>query len=334
VGVLGKVTTRPLPSARGQVDLTPAILAQHFRATAPEHIVGLHTTSPDNLSRWGAVEVDRHGDGGNTREANLAAALAWYGELVRRGFRPLLTDSNGAGGFHLRFLLAEPVSTPRVFAFLKRLTADYARQGLTAPPEVFPKQRRIEAGRYGNWLRLPGRHHTIDHWSGVWDGRRWLDGARATAFLLGLRGDKPGLIPADDLSAQPRVKSPTAPRTSSSFMSVSPVGQVDLRINAYLDKLPAGLGEGQHRDDHGFRFAAFLVRDLRLPDADALLWMERWDARNAVPKGTDRLRELLQSAHSYGRHAYGSGLRREPPRRHKRHPVRHLDFTVVVEVER
>ena len=136
---LGKVTTRPALRDRGRVCLAPEVLARHFRATAPEHVVGLHTTSPDNLSLWGAVEVDQHGDGGNTAEANLAATLAWYDELLHLGFTPLLTDSNGKGGYHLRVLFAAPVPTPIVFAFLKQITKDHAHHGLMAPPETFPK---------------------------------------------------------------------------------------------------------------------------------------------------------------------------------------------------
>jgi hypothetical protein len=147
---LGHVTTRPLPADRGRVRLTPAVLARHFRATAPEHVVGLHTTSPENTSLWGAVEVDRHGDGGNTPEANRAAALAWHDRMRRRGFGPLLTDSNGTGGYHLRLLFGGAVPTSQVHAFLRGLVADYARHGLTAPPETFPKQPRVAPGRYGN----------------------------------------------------------------------------------------------------------------------------------------------------------------------------------------
>jgi hypothetical protein len=86
-----------------------------------------------------------------------------------------------------------------------------------------------------------------------------------------------------------------------------PGDRTEARIRGYLAKLPAGLGEGQHRDDYGFRFAAFLVRDLGLSDAEALPWLEEWDGRNAAPKGPDCLTKLLASAHAYGRHAYANG---------------------------
>jgi hypothetical protein len=87
------------------------------------------------------------------------------------------------------------VATPRLYAWLQRLTDDYRALGLTARPETFPKQERIPPGKFGNWLRLPGRHHTRDHWSRVWKGREWLAGAEAVEELLGYFGDPLDLVP-------------------------------------------------------------------------------------------------------------------------------------------
>ena len=86
----------------------------------------------------------------------------------------------------MRVLLAEAIDASRVFHLLKWLTEDHTQLGLAAPPEQFPKQpdvRRCEKG-LGNWLRLPGRHHTRDFWSRVWDGRNWLEGHEAIDFML------------------------------------------------------------------------------------------------------------------------------------------------------
>src|SRR5262249_41078247 len=94
--------TCPRKADRGQLLLTLAVLIQHFRANRTRDVVGLHTTSPESTSRWGAVDIDRHGEAGNDPAANLAAALAWYERLRGLGFTPLLADSNGAGGYHLR----------------------------------------------------------------------------------------------------------------------------------------------------------------------------------------------------------------------------------------
>ena len=107
---------------------------------------------------------------------------------------------------------------------------------------------------------------------------------------------------------------------------------LDRRIGAYLDKLPTGLGEGMHRDDYGFLFSAFLVRDLALSEAEALQWLEVWDSRNGVRKGTDRLKGLIQSAHAYGKHPYGSGLTQPSSgtaqQNKHRHPLRRIRVVV------
>ena len=81
-----------------------------------------------------------------------------------------------------------------------------------------------------------------------------------------------------------------------------------------------------------YYFACWLVRDMQLPDETALERLRRWDAGNTPPKGEEALQKVVGNAHLYGTSAYGCGLDREAPRRHKKHPVQHLDFTVFVEV--
>lgn len=282
---LGPTLTRPPRRARGSVLLTPAVLERHFRAAGPLDVAGLHTTGPDNTCKWGTVEVDWHGPDSTDPETNFKASRAWHDKLRGRGFRPLLTDSNDAGGFHLDILLREAIDSARMFWFLRDLVSDHAAYGLPNRPETFPKQpclKKREDGRpsYGNWVRVPGRHHTRAHWSRVWDGSRWLVGAEAVGFILSLKGDAPDLIPED--------------------MAIR------IRVQAYLRKLPS-LGEGQGRDDVAYNFLAFLARDLALADAEALRWAGEWDAGNRPPKGPDRLREILKNVHEYGQRAYGCG---------------------------
>jgi hypothetical protein len=276
VGKLGAQTTR-------KGTLTEAVLARHFAAAGRADIVGTHTTSPDSTSLWAGIDIDWHGAGSTAPEVNWGAALHWYGGLRYIGFWPLLTDSNGKGGFHLRLLLSGPVPTPRLYGFLGWLTRDFKELGFPKRPECFPKQPRVTAANpWGNWMRLPGRHHSRDFWSRVWTGETWVEGDAAVNYILTLEGDNPDLLLVP-------------------------------RIEAYQAKLP-NLGEGQGRDDVGYNYAAFLVRDLALSDDEARPWLERWDAGNRPPKGEAEVTKWLANAHKYGQRAYGSGLDAAPPR--------------------
>jgi hypothetical protein len=297
-----KSVTKPSVANRGRYFLTPDTLRRHYEGRLPQHVVGLHSTAPDNTCRWVAADLDYHGAGGPSPEANRRAALGWYGKLTGLGFRPLLTSSNGTGGYHLRAIFNTPVPSAIAYHLANWFTADYRDYGLTTRPETFPKQPRLDAGRYGNWLRLPGRHHTRNFWSRVWDGSRGLRWRDATDFILSLPGDDPTLIPAG-IEPPPR---PLEPQRRSVFLGTVG-GNLEARIRAYAVKLPH-LGEGQGRDGVGYGFAAFLTHDMRLSDDAALPWLKDWDKGNTPPKGEDRLKEILANARRYGKNAYGSGL--------------------------
>jgi hypothetical protein len=292
---IGRVFTRPDgttgnlgPQRTVRGLLTLARLVRHFRAKNRADILGLHTASAQNTSKGGALDIDHHGPTSTAPTLNENAALAWYNRLTGQGFRPLLTESNGDGGYHLRLLLADPVPAERVFWFLKLLTADHEALGFPKRPEQFPKQsdvRRCGKG-LGNWIRLPGMHHKKNFWSRVWGGSRWLDGGEAIDHILALAGDPPGLIPLDV--------------------------EWQVRVPAYLAKLPHGLGAGQGRDDVAFQLLAFLTRDLGLPDDYALDWAGRWDSLNNPPKGPAELLAILANVHLYAQRPRGSGLNGPP----------------------
>jgi hypothetical protein len=282
--------------------VTQALLLRHFRAHDRSEIIGLHTAGRDNLSLGGGLDIDYHGEGSTAPPLNLTAALCWYDELVRRGFLPLLLDSNGRGGFHLRLLLAEAIPADRLFHFFRTVTRDYGRIGFPKPPEQFPKQpdvRRCHKG-FGCWLRLPGRHHKGDFWSRVWNGENWIDGYAAIDFMVSLTGD-----PSDRVPPVPRPTPPVRRRQFNTYNSTP--GNLSNRIAAYLRRLP-NAGEGGGRDDIAFRFAGFLIRDMALVDDIALDWLCRWDAGNNPPKGRECLAEILKNAHKYAQRPVGSGL--------------------------
>src|SRR4051794_11917533 len=53
---LGKTTTR-------HGEFSQRELARHFDPRGRADIVGLHSTSPDNTSLWGGIDIDFHGEG-------------------------------------------------------------------------------------------------------------------------------------------------------------------------------------------------------------------------------------------------------------------------------
>jgi hypothetical protein len=286
--------------------LTIDHLRRHFQAREARDIVGLHTAGADNLSLGGAIDIDQHGNDPVKAEANISAAVHWFAVLRFGGFHPLLTGSNGRGGFHLRLLLRERIDAARVFHFLRWLTSDYRKMGLVKPPEQFPKQpdvRKCTVGM-GNWIRIFGRHYKRPYWSEVWDGLHWLEGHAAIDFLLSLEGDDPALVP--DVPPPPPPRPTTTPPRRP--WSAGRPGNLAAVIAAYMKKLP-NLSEGEGRDDVAFNFAAWLCRDMGVEDSIALDWLERWDAGNHPPKGRQRLAEIIRNAHLYGQRAVGSGIK-------------------------
>jgi hypothetical protein len=184
-------------TARGA--LTYDRLVAHFIGADQGDLVGLHVASPAETCKFVVVDFDAHSGGDNT-EANLKMALAVYTEARALGLDALLFDSNGSGGFHLWIIFRSAVPMADAWRLGKRLVRDHRRYGLSRPPESFPKSPRLTAKRIGHWVRLPGRHHTREHWTRVWDGQRWLEGAGAIRAILAVEGADVNLeqaIPAD-----------------------------------------------------------------------------------------------------------------------------------------
>jgi hypothetical protein len=191
-GQRNHAVTVPISSQRGKIFLAESSLEKHYKARSGGKVLGLHSTAADLSSRWLAIDLDLHDEDNLsvTPEGNFAAAHGWWSKLVGLGFDPLLLDSNGAGGFHLLLLFAEPMDTRSVNLFAKQLVADYAQRGLDRKPDIFPN--RPTRNHYGNWLRLPGRHHTREHHTRVWNDEpwaeeKWLIGADAIERILRTR---------------------------------------------------------------------------------------------------------------------------------------------------
>ena len=125
----------------------------------------------------------------------------------------------GAAAIILLVVLSEPWPHNGSMPSRRHFVQDYAQRGLAQAPEVFPKQPDVnEQRRYGNWARLPGRHHTRDHWTKVWDGKTWLEDHAAVEAILSVTGDSPDLIPA---SCTPVRRVGVGPRVHSTFLPMA-----------------------------------------------------------------------------------------------------------------
>lgn len=183
--------------------LSEQVLFNHFYFPQADHRAGLATTNPpgnttanpeSNTCRWGAIDIDCHDDSVDPT-ATLDCALKLYETLSGMGFNPLLTTSDGKGGYHLRILFNEPTPSKPLFYFLKSLVKNFADFGFSEEPEIFPKQPALPHGGYGNWLRMIGKHHKHDHYSTVYTGERWLKGEEAIQFILAMEWNSPALVP-------------------------------------------------------------------------------------------------------------------------------------------
>jgi hypothetical protein len=116
-------------------------------------------------------DIDRHKESDDT-VVTLKAALTWFERARKYGLNPLLIDSNGAGGYHLSIIFDYEIETRLIYQLGQWLFVNWKALGLSEKSETFPKKPEIPADKWGNWIRLPGRHHLRNHWSIVWDGHQ------------------------------------------------------------------------------------------------------------------------------------------------------------------
>lgn len=153
--------------------LCPRILRCHFAGVGMP--VGLHLCGPDGQGNLIGIDIDAHNEQDDPVK-NWQDCLAVCEVARKNGIVPIVTDSNGKGGYHVRLWLTTTHATGTLLS-VGRWVVDQA--GLPPKTEVFPKQEQMS--EFGSWMRLPGPHHKRDHWSRFWDGQRWVGDP---AFLL------------------------------------------------------------------------------------------------------------------------------------------------------
>jgi Primase C terminal 2 (PriCT-2) len=174
--------------------LTRDRLIRHFGGEAPEDRVGVHVVSPtDERCKVTIVDIDAHGPEDDP-EANWAFTKSVACRAIERGVEVAVFDSNGAGGFHIWAFHRRPIPCVESYRFGKWAVHDWSRHGLRKEPESLPKSLSLTGKRFGQAIRLPGRHHKRAHWTAVWDGVTedrnlgFLRGAAAIDAILAIGG--------------------------------------------------------------------------------------------------------------------------------------------------
>lgn len=181
---------------------TEEVVSQHFRAIDRGDIIGFHTTSKQNTCRWLVLDVDQHGDSNPEAELrNQKAVFDFASMLSDFGAKPLVMKSDGRGGFHIWVIFDKPVPSAYIYALGKAVVQHWKELGIDEP-EVFPKQPHLEGGKLGNWVRLPGLHHTYDFYTQVWDGEKWLNGQGAIDHILNVKPCPSELVSGSDFEIE------------------------------------------------------------------------------------------------------------------------------------
>jgi len=219
-----KAMTLPQKTMRGEDMVTHDKLTRHFasRRFRKPQLIGLHAKSKEQTSRWLGLDIDCHdfekvGAEDHARR-NLNGAIEWWGELQAQGFDPLLIDSSGRGGYHLWVLLDEAAPTIDVHVFARSIAARWEEAGLDEEPEVFPKKPNPD--RLGAWFRLPGLHHTFEHYSRIYSGDEWLadpwlEGHAAIDAMIGcIPGPPPPEMSTEEAETIVAARRTIAPKTA------------------------------------------------------------------------------------------------------------------------
>lgn len=195
-------------------ELTVARLSKHWCAITPP--VGIHLIRPwDGMARLLVADIDLHdvakphkGED-QASPVNPADNLSFALYLVERcrqlGLQPLLFDSNGRGGFHLWLIFDDYLPAGEIRQFGLWLVSEH-KDHQVPRPEIFPKQNQIKPDGYGNWVRLPGKHHKSNHYTRIWDGTEFLAGTAGIKILDDYKPQDAELIPEVARTYVPPVK--------------------------------------------------------------------------------------------------------------------------------
>jgi hypothetical protein len=278
--------------------LTRERLIRHFSGEEPEDRVAVHIVCPiDETCKVTIVDIDAHGPDDDP-EANWAFARVVARRAMGRGVVTRVLDSNGAGGYHVWVLHQRPIPCTESHRFGKWLVHGWAQLGLRREPESLPKSPRLTGKRFGQLIRLPGRHHKRLHRTAVWDGVTddrnvgFLHGAAAIEAILETggvpdRAPPSPLVPPDFTLPSERLASAIHDRS---------VDADELDRDAALAREALGhLGEKYYEDYDRWVRVGMALR--QLGDQGLALWHE-WSARSRSRYRPDDLDEKWKTFES------------------------------------
>lgn len=154
--------------------------------------IGAHTISTDNRCLQVTIDIDAHDEQADPA-ANWSLTLGIVAK-ARADFdlKAVVFDSNGKGGYHVTIYFKSPVASDVAYWLCRQLVSIHRDHGFDKPPEHFPKQPRVKPDApFGNWSRLPGRHHKRPHWTRLYlpDLDEWQVDGQAAKTLIGIRGN-------------------------------------------------------------------------------------------------------------------------------------------------
>ena len=259
-------------SFTNKTELNESVIADHFK---DKGTIGLHAMSEAGTCKWCCWDFDCHHGDMETSLKNVFEA----GQLVNRltttpfDIYPLVENSDGKGGVHVWLRFNDALAVQCLHLWAKDIAGDLAC-------EVNPKQSKVgkpgKPGFFGNFVRLPGKHHKRDHWSGVTMGNdfaaaamfdetlsgSWAFGAEAADMILDWSASDDAIVPTSTASDAMQetvvaqggsgLKMPSAitvPHASALLAQVDPG-----RADNYDDWLRVGMA--CHATDSGSRMFA------------------------------------------------------------------------------
>lgn len=124
---------------------------QHFKAHLEGKLgIGLVPINDLNACKWGAIDIDAHGD---REKIDIPALYSKVQELAL----PLLVCRSKSGGAHVYLFMEEQIDAKSMRASLRLL----ANKIGYPDAEVFPKQDTLDEKRLGNWINLP--YFDVEH---------------------------------------------------------------------------------------------------------------------------------------------------------------------------